>query len=398
METKMSSPPPSRRKLGLFYLIVAGLAFAGSSAVYGASILLRAKPFYEYAKTKQRGWSGITHQSDPVLGFAPIPGASGSHVFPIGPDIPMQYDDSGFRVPVPAALRLPRREPLILALGCSFTYGDATPAEQTFPHLTAELLGGSVLNAGVGSYGLAQMLILARRLIPKYKPDYVLVQYSPWLVDRARTPFAPTYYGVIATPFFTDDLTVQPPVFPTAVLRLSFDRYRDTGRSKADFLSFTWNVAVPLFVHDDFHMLVYRIKRAAGFMPAPATQPEKVINHVYGEIAALARQHGVRMIVVGLDNRPKRMPPPDEDGQEGAVFVNAHDSLVDALPVLSQECYDGRYGHWRGTPPVLVDGHPNALAHRMIGETIATSIMGRRISMRIDSSSMETPGCLLKAP
>ena len=46
--------------------------------------------------------------------------------------------------------------------------------------VVAQGLGGTVLNAGKCAYGLSQMLILARRLIPRYRPDYVLVQFSPW--------------------------------------------------------------------------------------------------------------------------------------------------------------------------------------------------------------------------
>jgi hypothetical protein len=74
----------------------------------------------------------------------------------------------------------------VLALGCSFTYGAATNAENTYPYLVGQRLAGTTRNAGVSSYGLSQMMILAKRLVPAYKPDYLLVQYSPWLVDRSK--------------------------------------------------------------------------------------------------------------------------------------------------------------------------------------------------------------------
>jgi hypothetical protein len=55
---------------------------------------------------------------------------------------------------------------------------------------------------GVSSYGLSEMMVLAKRLVPIQKPDYLLVPYSPWLVGRAQSPFAPTYFGSVVTPYF----------------------------------------------------------------------------------------------------------------------------------------------------------------------------------------------------
>jgi hypothetical protein len=382
-----------RLRTAVLYLVLAAVAIGGCLTVYGATIVLRASPLYDYVKGRQRGWSGTTHRYDPLLGFAPIPGAGGHHVFPIGDDLPMQYDGSGFRVPVNPAIRQPERNPVVLALGCSFTYGDATAAEETFPHLAAELMGGSVRNAGVPSYGLAQMLVLARRLIPEHRPDYVLVQYSPWLVDRAQTPFAPSYHGAIATPFFTPELELHPPVFPTIVFRLSSDRYRKTERGLLDFVSFTWHVALPLLLHDDVRMTTFRVKRLAGRVPSSTGDDAAVVRHVYGEIARVAQESGARMIIVGLDNRAEPLNLPHALFPKEALVVNPHDSLVAALPVKSQECYDRRYGHWRGSPPVLVDQHPNALAHREVARVIASSVIGPRVLARSDSSPPAGRSC-----
>ncbi len=388
----MSTSPP-RRKTGVLYLVLAAVALGGCLTVYGAAVLLRAKPLYDYVKDRQRGWSGTTHSSDPMLGFAPVPGAGGHHVFPIGDDLPMQYDASGFRVPVDPELRQADRDPVMLALGCSFTYGDATPAEETFPHLAGELIGGSARNAGVPSYGLAQMMILARRLIPEHRPDYLLVQYSPWLVDRAQAPFAPSYYGAIPTPFFTPELKLHPPVFPTMVFQVSSDRYRKTERGLLDFVSFAWHVALPLFLHDDVRTTTFRVRRMAGRIPPSAGDDAALIRHVYGEIARVARKSGARMIVVGLGNRAEPLNMPRELFPSEALLVNAHDSLVAALPVKSQECFDRRYGHWRGSPPILVDQHPNALAHREVARIIASNLMGLALRTRSNPRSAAELSC-----
>jgi hypothetical protein len=151
----MSSNNPrnklSRKKIIAFYLM-AFIAFTVFiSSPYFAYNLYQAYSIYGYVKTSQRGWSGKVHRADAELGFAPIPNARGAHVFPIGPDIPMRYDENGFRVPVTESSASSNQRPLILALGCSFTYGDATPAEETSPYLVGQYLRGTVKNAEVCS-------------------------------------------------------------------------------------------------------------------------------------------------------------------------------------------------------------------------------------------------------
>ena len=178
---------------------------------YTTSLAIRSAKIHHRLSTPSRGWSRPAHRPDPDLGFAPIPGARSAHTFPIGPDIPMAYNKDGFRVPVGATSRN-RPGPRILFLGCSYTYGDACLAEETFPHKVAQAVGGTELNAGRCSYGLAQMLLLAEDLIPKHRPDLLVVQYSPWLVNRAITPYAPAWLGTLPVPYFfleeTDEIAI----------------------------------------------------------------------------------------------------------------------------------------------------------------------------------------------
>ena len=84
-----------------------------------------------------------------------------------------------------------------LFLGCSFSFGAYADSDSTFSHLLSQEFDADYINAGVSAYGLAQMNILAEELIPKYKPDYVFVQYTPWLYDRAVSMYAPTYRNTI---------------------------------------------------------------------------------------------------------------------------------------------------------------------------------------------------------
>ena len=337
----------------------------------------RTKPIYDRLKikTQKRGWKGHVHKIDPVFGFSPIPNSQGAEVFPIGPDIQMRYDKHGFRIPLEDNSIILNPEMVVLALGGSFTYGAATYAEDTYPYIVGQYLQGVTRNAGVCSYGLTQMLVLAKRLVPIHKPYYILVQYSEWLVDRAMKPFAPTYFGKSPSPYFygENDFAIHPPVF-LKKRGLPIGKFRNTQKSKADIFSFFFKVGLPLFIHDDFYMSLFRIKRALKIIPKPSTNREKLIRYVYKEIANFAKENGAQLVVVVLGRNHKPVEAPKNLFPINAIIVNAQDALLKHLPVVNKENYDKKYAHWRGTPAKIVDSHPNESAHRIIADEIVKEI------------------------
>lgn len=366
----------SKKKNYIFYVILYLIPLVAILFVYNGYTLYRTKKIYSYIKSNYRGWSGNVHKPDTELGFAPIHNAKGAHVFPIGPDIPMRYDDNGFRIPFGENSVISNTHPVVLALGCSFTYGDAIHAEDAYPYLVGKHFGGTTKNAGCCSYGLSQMLILAHRLIPKHKPDYLIVQYSPWLVRRAISPFAPTYFGKCPTPYFYENgkLELHPPVFQAKMIEPSINSYRNSPKSTIDFIIFFCTVGLPQFIHDDFHTLLYTVKKYFGFIPNPTAKDWKVVSYVYEELAKLARGNGAQLIIVvlGKDNKPVQVPkklfPVD------AILVDAHKALLENLRMLNRENYIRHYAHWRGSPARPVDYHPNEKAHKIIAEAIISKI------------------------
>lgn len=338
---------------------------------YGLTGAYRAQALYSYAKGQSRGWRNPVYRSDPKLGWVPVPGARSAHTFPVGPDIPMQFDSEGFRVPI-GEQRANRSRPLILALGCSFTYGDACLAEDTFPHKVAQALGGTELNAGVCSYGLAQMMLLAERLVPQYSPDYVLIQYSPWLFDRAVVHLAPIRFSYACNPFFADTpaggVEICPPVFSTCDIDLS--QWRASQRGPLDFSSFFLRRALPLFVHNDVSILSYRARRAMGFIKKPTRNRGEVLRFVYGRIRDLCSQNGSLPLIVILGDSPAEVSIPNEIRELGMPIINAHASLISSLPEPTDNAYSRAYAHFNGSPPICVDGHPNPRAHTLIAESI----------------------------
>ncbi len=361
------------------------------AAAYLSFVAWESHGAYRFVKTPGRGWSGQVHRGDVELGFAPIAGARGAHLFPTGPDLPMRYDREGFRVPVGADEQRPRKRPLILALGGSFTYGDATPAEETYPYLVAQALGGGAINAGVCSYGLSQMLILARRLVVEHRPDYLLVQYSPWLLRRALSPFAPSYLGKLTNPYFYEDggrFSLQPPVFPTVVFDYPLTAYRAGEPSAREFLAFVGEVGLPLLVREHLGMISYHVRRALGLLPRPSRDHEGVLRAVYSEIAEIAAGQGARMFVVLLDGAGEQAHFPRVEPDAPLRVIDAQAALLSRLPEPTRRAFLRQYGHWRGDPPELVDPHPNARAHAIIAEAILEGIRGERGSARADPDTL----------
>ena len=366
------------RRISRWVLVVL-INLTALAAAYLSFVVWESYGVYRFVKTPGRGWSGQVHRADVELGFAPIPAARGAHLFPIGPEIPMRYDGEGFRVPVEADGDRPRRRPLVLALGGSFTYGDATPAEKTYPYRVAKALDGSAINAGVCSYGLSHMLILARRLVVEHRPDYLLVQYSPWLVKRALSPFAPSYFGKLTNPYFYEDgndFSLQPPVFPTVVFDYPISDYRAGESSARQFFSFVDEVGLPLLVREHLGMVGYHTRRALGVLPRPSRDYEGALRAAYAEIAEIAAEHGARMFIVLLDGAGQQAEFPAATPNAPLAVIDAQAALLSRLDEISPQAFLRKYGHWRGDPPQLVDPHPNAKAHAIIARAILKGIPG----------------------
>jgi uncharacterized membrane protein (Fun14 family) len=351
--------------------------------IYLSYTAVRTVNVYNMTKTNQSGWKGNIHIADSVLGFSPIPNSQGAQVYPVGSAIPVKYDQDGFRVPIKTNQVLHHPRPLILSLGCSFTFGAATLAKDTYPVLVAQSLQGTSKNAGVCSYGLAQMLLLAERLIPLQKPDYILMQYSPWLVDRATSPFAPSYYAKLPSPYFyekDDEFLLHPPVFLMKVLELPIQPYRDTPKSISDALSFFWNIGFPLFLYDDLHILKYIVDNLTGAIPTPTNSKKELIKYIYKRVNDIAKENGAKLVIVALGNNVNPVEVKGLSFPPDALFINAQEILRKQVNInhngdLNNNNYRKDYAHWRGNPPKVIDTHPNERAHKIIADAIVATIL-----------------------
>ena len=335
---------------------------------------------YYYSKTPHNGWKGRLFQADSLLGYKPIPGSSGFRTFTVGENLPVTFDSNGFRIPSGDRDAVGKKRPLFLFLGCSVTFGDAIRAEEAFPWLVSEKSGGYSINAGVPGYGLAHMLIRARSLIPEYRPDYVVIQYSPWLVGRAMKEYATTYCGTIPVPYIsrteTGACTVSEPVFTEIVNQVNIGRYADTPLSILDYYSFLSEISIPLIFYEHYHKTMASLEQRIGKTPVPDNRPGEIEQFVYGTIYELCQKNRCRMIILNIgDMRYTRNSHALVfSGADSVSFAEADLLLIESLE--SPDDCAREYQIWRfdGKKMVFIDNHPNPKAHRIISEAIVNSL------------------------
>jgi len=137
------------------------------------------------------------------------------------------------------SLNFTKDTPLVMAFGDSFTFGDDVADHETWPAHLERLTGYQVLNAGVSSYGLDQLIMRAEKLVPLYKPDIIVVSMINDDVIRASQKVR---HGV-QKPYYTivhDELVLQNVPIPfkqtfRAVFRHSNIVHRFMNRFFADY-------------------------------------------------------------------------------------------------------------------------------------------------------------------
>ena len=122
----------------------------------------------------------------------------------------------------------------VLSLGDSITYGYGCRAEEAFGYLVARALGGTVLNAGQSGAGLAQMVLLARELIPAYRPDGKPGTITVKSPKHAIAKGLPATFQVKQTEMYNEPFHVPS---PDAVI------FEETWKSGERFRSgMVWNI------------------------------------------------------------------------------------------------------------------------------------------------------------
>ena len=342
---------------------------------YLCYVFVDSGKFYDYAKCGTRGWIHNPHASDPELGFKLSPGKTGEEFYPIGPNVTTRVSKFGFRIPVEVEDVAPQKRPIVLSLGCSFTFGASCPAEDTYVYQFAKRINGTAINAGVSSYGLSHMLLLARRLIPQLKPDVVIVQYSPWLIDRS-TGYVPSYYAKVPGPIFYKDtdgkIDVHAPSYLSPVFDMTIEQYRDCKKSLADRLHFFFSIVLPLKFDEDRQEIRQALLRLRKQLPQPITDRQVILETFYKEIDQICKDNGTTLFILALDSLDldDAAYSTEKDflrSYFGPRFIDPKNTLIDTAKQIGKTpklCFT----HVRNGE--IVDLHPNAAAHELYAKAL----------------------------
>ena len=197
----------------------------------------------------------------------------------------------------------------ILAVGGSFTFGDAVESEQAFPSVAADALGLPAYNFGLGSYSYASVLLQLRDLeergvIDKLAPSIILLGAGNWLVHRSLSPIFPTHglsFGYAYIGRRGDGLVVLPPPSFYSIDNLwkLTDRYYPQGTGVTD-TSLTFSRFAMMFAHTP-RVLAARLAQRFRYQPFHSDiSSEELYRFVIGEIDAAAQKHGAQVVVLWM--------------------------------------------------------------------------------------------------
>ncbi len=148
------------------------------------------------------------YQYDSRLGWVPKPG---QYRDPEGRKVTIT--ERGFRLTAPPAVEA--AGPVILAVGCSYTFCEEVSDEETWPYYLSRELGFPVVNAGVASYGFDQMVMRLEDELDRVNPDIVLVAFIYQdMVFRSRLSFRrqhKPYFDVVGGRLELFNQPVPPP-------------------------------------------------------------------------------------------------------------------------------------------------------------------------------------------
>lgn len=362
-----------------FIKFIAVVFISFLALLYSINLVYRAHEAYKYLMAENKsGLEGVEYQSDDILGFKPIPNARVFQTFITGDKIPIAYDKNGFRIPLSDISGADEsKKTNLLFLGDSYTFGAGCYAEETFPFLVAKKTNLSYINAGVSSYGLAHMLILAEKLIPEYKPDYVIIQYSPWLVSRSINMFAPVSFISLPVPYFAAKNTGyawQLPAYNSSLKSVDVKQMKSSYQGK--FIKFLFKEAFLYSLQELRNSLRTEFLLITGQRPRPATHLREVEQYAYNRIKTIAEKNGATVIILNLGDIEYSKYSHGLFSDANIYFAEADNFMYNFLKTSSSKDYLTEFCHWRfdGKANFIVDYHPNSIAHRLIADSIIKEI------------------------
>ena len=254
----------------------------------------------------------------------------------------------------------------VLTLGCSFTWGAGVENGDTYPQQLGRLLGASVANFGMGSYGTVQ----AFQMLTRHKdlrPKVVVYGFIQDHLRRNVSPCAPNYVPFCIPVSYVrrdgDWIVVAPPHMeyfsPEDNRAFNVEvALRDPTDPVAWFLGAKWAAKMAWFR--------YRNPQTIAIDASPQTVAggiEAMMRGMVSETQAI----GAKLVVLHIPYLPRgraRSVAPEL----ARALEHKDVTFVDFAPAVAAYYEREPAGSLVLGPD---DPHPNALAHRMIAETLA---------------------------
>jgi hypothetical protein len=265
----------------------------------------------------------VEYTHDPELGWVLLPKFQGPMFGSNGGSLTVLA--SGFRSNGRQGFPDSRLGPRILAVGDSFTYGADVGDNETWPANLEALSQTTVWNAGVGGYGLDQSILRAMSLVPRYKPDLVIVGLFTADVERCQMSF----FSGAAKPYFAVSqgqlvLKNTPVPMPTRSVKNPSLLRRVLGHS--------------YLLHKFLMRLAPEIwSGRAWYRSESDAPPVKIGCLLMRRLAALSSERKMPVVILGIYN-PSRLGDKTELASRQVLDCARAEGLavLDLLPALRQ--------------------------------------------------------------
>lgn len=345
--------------------------------MFFASRLLEINKFYNYSK-RPKGYSPYLWNSDEFLSHRGIPNNVGYYKYTIGDSIfgrtDLRFDSLGYRTV--ADNQVAGYDTLNLFLGCSFTFGDFITAEDGYPYKVSKLLNHNLINAGGPGYGISQIKQEVDSLLGKYEFNYVFIQLSHWLSDRAMRVNLSTHYGYLASAYYSDSgnsFSLNYPAYKSRIYTIK--DWSDSRKSYLEKIIFFFVEGLKIEVLDYLSYRLALIKMRLGFLPSPTRNKLELEKYFYSYVIDKVKEHGATPIILKLRY-------PDEDCYELIEHIEGEAKIVDLDLALYDVVHSTgqEYGtlfhiyHLHKGVKLYYDTHPNAYANDIITNQIINKL------------------------
>jgi len=249
-------------------------------------------------------------------------------------------------------------DPIVLAVGDSYTYGEEVADDETWPAFLQTRLARPVVNGGVSGFGFDQIVLRAEALAPQIRPGAIVAAF---IADDIRRTEMRRLWGAEKPYFAFEDgalvaknLPVPPRPAPETTLSIW---QRLLGRSYlVDFVLRRLDLLYDWFGD---HIRVH-----------PAGTGERIACALTGRLAALQKQSGAKVLLVALYDPVVWQDPKfaaEQRRQTQALLACAARqglATLDSFEALQKAGAGALYKQW----------HMNATGNQVVADLIAGAL------------------------